>query len=225
MTTIKEKFAEEFKKLYGNKEVELPSHILTINDNYASPFSSGSNGYLTKVRLNKDDKFEFYHDWWAYRWISFNEVKEKYPHTVSEIESLIESLVESLVKSKSKSYVKSCTDLGQSKRLIEILPIESADMRIGNYVGKSGEVDGTNIHYYFKGESFGAPQIIEAWSLAALLNIIPGGQVNRMTNSDKWEASSWNDSDFEPICEVEGYDNAIDACYELILKLHEENLV
>ena len=83
---------EEFKKLYGNEEVNLPSHILTINDSYASPFSSGTNGYLTKVRLNKDS-FEFYHNWWAYGWISFDEVKEKYPCAACEIESLLKYLI------------------------------------------------------------------------------------------------------------------------------------
>jgi len=89
MATIKEKF----KKLYGNSEVKLPSHILTINDSYASPFSSGSNGYLTKVRLNKEDNFEFYHNWWAYGWISFDEVKEKYPCAACKIESSIKYLI------------------------------------------------------------------------------------------------------------------------------------
>ena len=85
MTTIK----EEFKKIYGNKEIELSPHIITINDSHASSFSSGSNGYLTKIRLNKENNFEFYHDWWEYEWISFDEVKEKYPYAACKIESLI----------------------------------------------------------------------------------------------------------------------------------------
>ena len=87
-----DKLKEEFKKLYGNREIELPSHIITINDSYTSPFSSGSNGYLTKVRLNNDN-FEFYHDWWSYGWISFDEVKEKYPCAAYKIESLINYLI------------------------------------------------------------------------------------------------------------------------------------
>lgn len=62
--------------------------------------------------------------------------------------------------------IKSFSDLQQSKKLAEFLPLESADMRIGNYVGESGKVDGTNVHYYPKGESFGAPEIINARSLA-----------------------------------------------------------
>lgn len=32
MTTIK----EAFKKLYGDREIELPSPLLTINDSYTS---------------------------------------------------------------------------------------------------------------------------------------------------------------------------------------------
>ena len=121
--------------------------------------------------------------------------------------------------------IKLYTDLEQSRKLSEILPLESVDMRIGNYVGKSGKVDGTNIHYYTKGETFGAPQIIEAWSLAALLDVIPGGQVNRMAYSDKYEASSWYNSDFEPAYYVEDCDNAIDACYEMVLQLYKLNLL
>ncbi len=123
------------------------------------------------------------------------------------------------------TQIKSYTDLEQSRKLAEILPLGSADMCIGNYVGKSGKVDGTNVHYYPKGESFGAPEIIDAWSLAALLNVIPCGQVNRMANSDKWEASSWNDSDFEPAYYVENYDNSVDACVALVEKLHELNIL
>ena len=88
MATIK----EAFKKLYGDREIELPSPVLTINDSYASPFSSGANGYLTKIRLNKDN-FEFYHDWWSYGWISFDEVKEKYPCAACKVESLINHLI------------------------------------------------------------------------------------------------------------------------------------
>ena len=58
--------------------------------------------------------------------------------------------------------MKSFTDLEQSKKLAKILPTESADMYIGNYVGKSGKVDGTNVHYYPKGESFGGPELKES---------------------------------------------------------------
>ena len=133
--------------------------------------------------------------------------------------------------------MKNYTDIGQSKKLAEILPIESADMcysnspvtdiiNTDNYtanlhtVKEMKEVFDKRFHQwdtYWK--------LIPCWSLAALLDVIPGGQVNRMANSDKWEASSWNDTDFEPTYHVEDHDNAVDACYELILKLHELKLL
>ena len=108
--------------------------------------------------------------------------------------------------------MKSYTDISQSKKLVEILPLESADM----YYPYNGIETYPDVKNGLETETF-----ILCWSLAALLNVIPGGQVNRMLNSDKWEASSWNDSDFEPQMSVEGFDKPVDACYELILKLHE----
>ena len=83
---------DKFYQKYGEKEVKLPWKILTIRDNYPGPLSSGSNGYLTKVRL-KDGKFEFYHDWWDYGWLQFNEIEKQYPHTLLEIEECINTLI------------------------------------------------------------------------------------------------------------------------------------
>ena len=118
--------------------------------------------------------------------------------------------------------IKSYTDLKQSKKLAEILPLESADMRIGNYVGKSGKVDGTNVHYYPKGESFGAPEIINAWSLAALLDVIPYPALHRTISG--WRCDMYNEKGY--ISQFgEDSDNPIDGCYEMIIKLHELNLL
>lgn len=109
------------------------------------------------------------------------------------------------------------TTIEQSRKLAEILPLESADMYYG--YGKDKPE--------FLPLSDGDVKCLSqpCWSLAALLNVIPSGQVNRMANSEKWEASSWNDSDFEPTYYVEDYDNPVDACYETILKLNELNLL
>jgi hypothetical protein len=114
--------------------------------------------------------------------------------------------------------IKSYTDLSQSKKLAEILPLESADMRIGNYVGKSGKVDGTNIHYYPKGESFGAPEIIDAWSLAALLSVLPEGFSFVLTKSFNGE-DYYCKLDGEPIETTAS--NPVDACVAMVEKLHE----
>lgn len=111
--------------------------------------------------------------------------------------------------------IKSFSDLQQSKKLAEILPIESADMRIGNYVGKFGKVDGTNIHYYTKSESFGAPEIVDAWSLAALLDVLPNYQMQTQDNG------------IGILCSCNGKfnivtaDNPIDACVAMIERLNE----
>ncbi len=123
--------------------------------------------------------------------------------------------------------IKSFTSLEQSKKLAEFLPLESADMRIGNYVGKSGKVDGTNIHYYHKGEPFGAPEIFCAWGLAALLDVLPTKlQIVLAINDfqgdrkEKYVIGSVEHDKYD--CYA---DNPIDACYEMILKLHELNLL
>lgn len=123
------------------------------------------------------------------------------------------------------AIIKSFTSLEQSKKLAEILPIESADMRIGNYVGKSGKVDGTNVHYYPKGESFGAPEIIDAWSLAALLGVLPRKVELEDTaytigvSLDNINYSNVNNGNL--LLEVKVKDNLVDACYEVIIKLYE----
>ena len=124
--------------------------------------------------------------------------------------------------------MKAYTDLEQSRKLAKILPLESADMRIGNYVGKSGKVDGTNVHYYTKGESFGAPEIIYAWSLAALLDVLPDevGDNHYLTldKEGKEYCCCYEDINGNSFKHTFA-NNPIDACYEMIIKLHEQNLL
>jgi hypothetical protein len=62
--TTKEK---QFFGKYGNNEIELPKPICVIKDNYPSPFSSGANGYITKLRIH-NNQLEYYLDWWNYGW-------------------------------------------------------------------------------------------------------------------------------------------------------------
>jgi len=141
--------------------------------------------------------------------------------------------------------IKSYTDLEQSKKLAEILPPESADMRIGNYIGESGKVDGTNVHYYPERESFGAPEIIYAWSLAALLATLPneiitdnrfechyqihirkydGGDNTTLYQiaygNNRGSSGSWHD-----MINTGEKESLIDCCVQMILNLHELNLL
>ena len=118
--------------------------------------------------------------------------------------------------------IKSYTDLSQSKKLAEILPLESADMcwqKIydENHLLSDYRIELLPFRLY---SGLGVP----AWSLVALLDILPilerkGYQKAKprllygvITN--KWIV----DSHFYT---TGVYDNQIDACVDMIIKLHE----
>ena len=133
--------------------------------------------------------------------------------------------------------MKSFTDLPQSKKLAEILPIESADM---HYVRKrydfmGNPVDGewshpkygnTNSKYAnYIVQNFESYERIPCWSLASLLNILDYPQLSKDKIGD--EKVGWMVSVYPDNCRYDStwYDNPIDACVEMILKLHEVNLI
>lgn len=58
------KFKEKYKIL---QEVKVPNSPITIRDTEGF-HASGSNGYLSRLRINKDGRLEYYHDWWQYGW-------------------------------------------------------------------------------------------------------------------------------------------------------------
>ena len=128
--------------------------------------------------------------------------------------------------------IKSFSDLPQSKRLAEILPLESADMYyhyntsvVKNYHEDIPNIIQLNNHFAFFNDD------IPCWSLAALLKVIPKKikdfNVLRIDISEK-DFSIWYD---EIGCGVNNElpditnESAVDACYEMILKLHELNLL
>jgi len=108
--------------------------------------------------------------------------------------------------------MKSFTDIEQSKKLAEILPLESADMfywcgdqiRLGSYRAMDKDLD------------------IPCWTLAALLDIMPHIQEFYPT------VEKIND---KFVCRYKGSGvwtngtNPVDACVEMILKLKENNLL
>lgn len=125
--------------------------------------------------------------------------------------------------------MKSYTNLEQSKKLAEILPMESADMRYDEY---TSHIDGTPKVGYKEGITEGIP----CWSLAALLDILPNNE-HMETNISR---GSWKIDPIEYLpntwwCEYEdtknqtefniSADNPVDACYELILELHEQKIL
>lgn len=108
--------------------------------------------------------------------------------------------------------IKSYTDIEQSNELVEILPIESADMWFYPY---------PNDEYWYEIPNMGNADKkynqLPCWSLAALLNVLPSATLD-----------SSNDHHFRIHCMkryTEWYDNAVDACVEMIICLNESKLL
>ena len=104
--------------------------------------------------------------------------------------------------------MKAYTDIEQSKVLVEILPFESADM--GWYYSNDPYAARNQMWLGTKVEGSDIP----AWSLSALLNVLPSATLD-----------SSDDHHYRAHCRerfTEWHDNAVDACVEMILKLHKE---
>ena len=115
--------------------------------------------------------------------------------------------------------IKSYTDISQSKKLAEILPLESADM---GYLWNGASFCG----YPVSNQTiFKRVENIPCWSLASLLAVLPNG-----TDIVKDEADTENE---HYMCTIGIKDdiistfgkNPIDACVDMIEKLHELNLL
>lgn len=124
------------------------------------------------------------------------------------------------------------TDLPQSKKLAEILPLESADMCYGYiapyefsdrmYEGGFDDVpypkDFLKKNPNFSEEEYDGK--FPCWSLAALLSVIPEVSLNTFKGG-KWNAMIQSDGKMI----YADKDNPIDACYEMIIHLHEQKLL
>lgn len=111
--------------------------------------------------------------------------------------------------------IKSYTDLQQSKKLAEILPTESAD----NYYSWHDE------RYYVVNKDCPYPyslkEKIPCWSLASLLKVLPeiqGGKPIIALDDNYITYPHMSDLHTKA-------DNPIDACVDMIIKLHEMNLL
>ena len=116
--------------------------------------------------------------------------------------------------------LKSYTDLSQSKTLSKFLPLDSAD-----YTRLGKDEDNVLTRSYFEScsselkEWIDKDEIYPCWSLAALLDVLPTGKVLLHDKSSHGYKCSYKDID------TNLYNNPVDACYEMILKLHELNLL
>ena len=124
--------------------------------------------------------------------------------------------------------IKAITDLEQSKKLAEFLPIESADMMYHSFEYEYGNgafiAVSKVITNGIENDNFYIDDI-PCWSLAALLNVLPFPQLSKDklgSGKVRWMVSVYPDNCRYNSC---WNDNPVDACYEMILKLHEQNLL
>lgn len=140
--------------------------------------------------------------------------------------------------------MKAFTDIEQSKKLEEILPVESADMwyaerYAGHVEGWQYVVEDTPTY----GLSLTRPsennysqdtiKDVPCWSLAALLNELPVScddghhcvaLINANPNGDIEWICCYEDCRGDWLHECHA-SNPVDACYEMVLKIHEKGLL
>ena len=112
--------------------------------------------------------------------------------------------------------IKSFTDIDQSKKLAEILPLESADMN-WNELPPIGFFARTCPYKLDNGATEG---LFPCWSLASLLSVLP--DYTLQTNTD---GTVFVVCDSKKPMISDAYDNPIDCCVQMIIKLYELNLL
>lgn len=126
--------------------------------------------------------------------------------------------------------MKAYTDLEQSKKLAEILPLESADMFYDGvqdlYKEKTYNIpiNGSSITvrtgHIITQKDIKANLLLPCWTLAALLSAIPNASLPR--NVLGWQCISYKNC----ICtKGDIADDPVDACVEMIIRLNELNLL
>lgn len=108
--------------------------------------------------------------------------------------------------------MKSYANLEQSKILSKILPHKSADMWYWEFP-TAPTYNNYGYPMFHKGEDI---RNVPCWSLAALLDVLPKGtRLLKSTTDDTYHCD----------CPKENidkwFDNSVDACVAMIIKLHE----
>lgn len=134
--------------------------------------------------------------------------------------------------------MKSYTDITQSKKLAEILPLDSAD-QTWEIIAIAGANLGVpeEMQYWHNGNTpciLNSKIGIPCWSLAALLEILPDEIID--DNGDKipidirkydskYLIAYRNDLKWSDTIATDEYENLVDACVEMILDLHKQKLL
>ncbi len=119
--------------------------------------------------------------------------------------------------------MKGYSDLEQSKKLTEILPLESADM---GYIPSAEDDDGNTLYTAeYKSEVIFDEDCIPCWSLAALLDALPRIEhlkpsIDLNPKLESNEVAIYYHSEDSPYIVR---DNLIDAIFEMICWLKENN--
>lgn len=141
--------------------------------------------------------------------------------------------------------MKSYTDLEQSKKLAEILPVESADMTWEQVDLITGDREwepllGLDVAIKDNLFSYRNGYTIPCWSLAALLDVLIAKDFNpetmflrstsdirgtRLTNVWRLSVETIDTIDGDITLRYIYADNLVDACYEMIIRLSELNLL
>ena len=133
--------------------------------------------------------------------------------------------------------MKAYTDLEQSKKLVEILPIESADC-FWDYdeMQKFHRISWFEDGYNKESQLMLNENNVCAWSLAALFGVLPTTIGNLFEKNALRLRMDKGENDFNIWYEnfdcgdvAEGFDvregNPIDACFEMILNLNKQKLL
>lgn len=130
--------------------------------------------------------------------------------------------------------IKSYTDLEQSKKLAEILPLDSADMVLLHeepYETSDSKFDGLHqalcvpFNKYDKSwrQKYKNISYFPCWSLAALLSVLP--LVDLTTPHLIGTPKTLYRCVYDGNLKSHAYDNPVDTCVAMVEKLHELNLL
>ena len=111
--------------------------------------------------------------------------------------------------------IRSYTTVEQSRKLAEILPLESADM----YYDRGGLpslIDKYVTHESIKKDKY--HHLIPCWSLTALLEVLPNENMLVKTTDGEYYCLAKD-------IMTKHYNNPIDACYEMVLELKRKELL
>ena len=116
--------------------------------------------------------------------------------------------------------MKHYTDLEQSKKLAEILPLESADMHYsrdfdGSWFVDLGEYTLVKIPKYVTNIE---EHLLPCWSLGALLDVLPKYEIINFGDSIQLEVDYY-------ASERTDNETLIDIVVKMIISLHESNLL